>query len=74
MISGTRWWWRDAAFTIDVLTDGRLQLGLGAGHMQSEYDAIGLRFDSTGRRLAEAVTIVKGLLEGQRSHAGRHYQ
>jgi probable F420-dependent oxidoreductase len=67
---------REAA-TVDLLTDGRLQLGLGAGHMQSEYDQAGLRFDA-GRtrveRLAEAVTIVTGLLKGEQvTFAGRHY-
>jgi probable F420-dependent oxidoreductase len=67
---------REAA-TVDLLTEGRLQLGLGAGHMQSEYDQAGLRFDA-GRtrveRLAEAVTIVTGLLTGEPvTFAGRHY-
>jgi len=68
---------REAA-TVDLLTDGRLQLGLGAGHMQSEYDQAGLRFDAGGirvERLAEAVTIVKGLLTGAPvTFAGQHYQ
>src|SRR6266849_5623065 len=68
---------REAA-TVDLLTDGRLQLGLGAGHMQSEYDQAGLRFDAGGirvERLAEAVTIIKGLLTGAPvTFAGRHYQ
>src|SRR5919106_1197347 len=35
---------REAA-TIDLLTDGRLELGLGAGYMQSEYEQAGLPFD-----------------------------
>ena len=68
---------REAA-TADVLTGGRLQLGLGAGHMQSEYDAAGLRFDAGGARvdrLAEAVTIIKGLLEGRTvTFTGRSYR
>jgi probable F420-dependent oxidoreductase len=68
---------REAA-TTDLLTDGRLDLGLGAGHMQSEYDQAGLRFDpgvTRVERLGEAVTIVKGLLRGEQvSFAGRHYQ
>ncbi len=67
---------REAA-TVDLLTDGRLTLGLGAGHMQSEYDQAGLGFDKgTIRvdRLAEAVAIIKGLLSGERVlFAGRHY-
>jgi probable F420-dependent oxidoreductase len=68
---------REAA-TADVLTGGRLQIGLGAGHMKSEYDAAGLRFDAGGARvdrLAEAVTIIKGLLEGQAvTFTGRSYR
>src|SRR5919201_2143731 len=68
---------REAA-TVDLLTDGRLQLGLGAGHMQSEYDQAGLRFDAGStrvERLAEAVSIVKGLLKGEQvTFAGRHYR
>jgi probable F420-dependent oxidoreductase len=58
---------REAA-TVDVLTDGRLQLGLGAGSIKSEYDEAGLGFDPGGtrvERLSEAVTIIKGLLNGE---------
>jgi len=68
---------REAA-TVDLLTDGRFDLGLGAGHMESEYDQAGLRFDPGGtrvERLAEAVTIIKGLLGGEQvTFAGRHYR
>ena len=68
---------REAA-TADLLTEGRLQLGLGAGHMQSEYEQAGLDFDAGGirvERLAEAVTIIKGLLNGEQvTFAGRHYR
>src|SRR5882757_1948189 len=68
---------REAA-AVDLLTDGRLQLGLGAGSIKSEYDQAGLRFD-TGRvrveRLAEAVTVIKGLLRGEEvTFSGAHYQ
>src|SRR5216684_9005890 len=68
---------REAA-TIDLLTEGRLQLGLGAGNLRSEYYQAGLGFDRGGtrvERLAEAVTIIKGLLKGEEvSFAGRHYR
>ena len=68
---------REAA-AVDLLTDGRLQLGLGAGSIQSEYDQAGIRFDPGGirvERLAEAVTIIKGLLRGEQvAFAGRHYR
>ncbi len=40
------------AGTIDLLTDGRLQLGLRAGHMKSEYDQAGLSYDAAGTRIA----------------------
>ena len=52
---------REAA-TVDLLTDGRLELGLGAGHVKSEYEQSGLRFDLGGarvERLAEAAVIIK---------------
>ena len=68
---------REAA-TVDLLTDGRLQLGLGAGHMQAEYDQTGVRFEAGGTRvdrLAEAVAVVKGLFTGEAvTFAGRHYR
>jgi len=68
---------REAA-AVDLLTDGRLQLGLGAGSIKSEYDEAGLPFAS-GRvrveRLAEAVTVIKRLLNGEAvTFAGQHYQ
>src|SRR5260370_31251511 len=68
---------REAA-TVDLLTDGRLQLGLGAGSIKSEYDEAGLRFDAGKirvERLAEAVAIIKRLWSGERvNFAGRHYR
>ena len=68
---------REAA-AIDLLTDGRLQLGLGAGSIKSEYDEAGMRFDA-GRvrveRLAEAVAVIKTLLRGDEvNFSGAHYQ
>jgi probable F420-dependent oxidoreductase len=68
---------REAA-TVDLLTEGRLQLGLGAGHMRSEYDQAGLSFETGGtrvERLAEAVTVIKGLLDREQvTFAGRYYR
>ncbi len=68
---------REAA-TLDVLSDGRLELGLGAGHMQAEYEQAGLGFDPGAtrvERLAESVVIVKRLLEGEAvTFTGRHYR
>ncbi len=53
------------AATLDLVSDGRLELGLGAGWMKSDYDEAGIDYDKPSvriRRLGEAVTIVKGLL------------
>ena len=68
---------REAA-VVDLLTDGRLEHGLGAGRAEPEYREAGLRFDPGAtrvERLAETVAIVKGLLKGDEvSLAGRHYR
>jgi probable F420-dependent oxidoreductase len=68
---------REAA-TVDLLTDGRFQLGLGAGSIRSEYEEAGLGFNRGAtrvERLAEAMTVIKRLLAGdQVSFTGRHYR
>jgi probable F420-dependent oxidoreductase len=68
---------REAA-TIDLLTDGRLELGLGAGHAAPEYAEIGLEFDSARvrvARLAESVQLLRRLFDGEEvTFAGTHYQ
>jgi probable F420-dependent oxidoreductase len=67
---------REAA-ALDLLTDGRVEVGLGAGHMEAEYEQIGLRFDPNAvrvERLGEAVGIVKRLLAGEEvTFSGDHY-
>ncbi len=66
------------AATIDVLSGGRLELGLGAGWMRTDYDAAGIALDRAGvriDRLAEAVTVITALLEGDEVHfEGEHYR
>ena len=68
---------RDAA-VVDLLTDGRLELGIGAGHMKHEYDGAGLAFDPPQvrvARMAEAATIIRGLLAGDEvTMHGDHYR
>ncbi|UXA20518.1 TIGR03621 family F420-dependent LLM class oxidoreductase [Mycobacterium sp. SMC-4] len=63
---------------VATLSDGRFELGIGAGHMKSEYDAAGLRFDD-GRvrvsRLVESVPIIRALLDGAAvDMEGEHYR
>jgi probable F420-dependent oxidoreductase len=64
--------------TIDYLSGGRFELGLGAGWMRAEYEQMGLELDKPGtriERLAEAVQVIRGLLaENLFTHAGDHYQ
>lgn len=68
---------REAA-AVDLLTDGRLELGLGAGHAEPEYVQAGIRFDPAAtrvERLAEAVAVIRGLLDGEElEFEGRHYR
>ena len=63
--------------SLDVLSEGRLDVAIGAGWNQAEYDAIGLPFDPGPvrvGRLVEAVAVLKGCFaEGPFSHAGDHY-
>jgi probable F420-dependent oxidoreductase len=52
------------ASLLDVVSDGRLVLGLGAGWMTTDYEAAGIPLDPPGVRIsrfAEALTVVKGL-------------
>jgi len=50
-----------SAMTIDLLSDGRLEFGLGAGWLQDEYAAIGLPFDPPGVRIDRLADVVQGV-------------
>jgi probable F420-dependent oxidoreductase len=67
---------KDAA-TIDVLSRGRLELGIGAGWMKDEFDMAGIAYERPGVRiekLDEALTILDVLLRGQECNfEGKHY-
>ncbi|MGI9148977.1 MAG: TIGR03621 family F420-dependent LLM class oxidoreductase [Chloroflexota bacterium] len=67
------------AATVDVMTSGRLELGLGAGWLQSDYDKTGLPFDPPAERLerlSEAVQIVKKFFTEAETvtFSGKHYR
>jgi probable F420-dependent oxidoreductase len=66
------------AATIDMLSDGRLELGLGGGWLKADYDVSGVPFDPPAlriERLEEAVTLIKRLYGDEPvTFAGRHYQ
>ena len=55
------------AATIDVLSGGRFELGLGAGWMTSDYERTGIAFDPAGtriERMGEALTVIDQLWSG----------
>src|SRR5713226_312274 len=63
--------------TLDVLSGGRFEFGLGAGWMGSEYAQVGLPFDAPGTRIdrfEEALRIFKGLFAAEPlTFTGKHY-
>jgi probable F420-dependent oxidoreductase len=62
--------------TIDLLSEGRLEIGLGAGWITSEYEAMGIRFDRPGERIARLGEVVdllrKAYAGGQLDFVGAH--
>lgn len=63
--------------TIDVLSGGRLEVGLGAGWMIDDYEQAGIPYDRPGVRIdrfVEGLAVIKGLFaEGPFSFEGEHY-
>lgn len=67
-----------AATNVDLLSHGRLDLGLGAGWYEDEYRAFGYEFEAVGDRmeiLEESVAVIAELLgEGPSTFEGRRFQ
>ena len=63
--------------TLDLLSGGRLEIGIGAGWNEPEYRAIGMPFESVPirvERMKEAVAVLKGCFaDGALSYEGRFY-
>jgi len=63
--------------TMDLLSDGRLEIGIGAGWMLSDYEQSGIAYDRPGVRIdrfVEGLAIIKGVMgDGPFDHAGEHY-
>jgi probable F420-dependent oxidoreductase len=68
---------RDIA-TLDVLSGGRVEFGLGAGWMTTDYEQSGIPLDPPAvrvDRMEEAIQVFKGLFaDGAFSHEGEHYK
>ena len=66
------------AATLDLLSEGRTEIGLGAGWLESEYNAIGLDFDRPGLRidrLAETIEVLRQHMgDGEIDFSGKHMQ
>ncbi len=65
------------AATLDLLSGGRLELGLGAGWMETDYVASGIPYDRPGVRISrfiEGLKIIKGLFSDEPvNFSGKHY-
>ncbi len=65
------------AATLDVLSHGRFELGIGSGWLRAEYDRAGMPFDPPGvriDRLEESLRVLKGLFAGAPlTFSGKHY-
>jgi probable F420-dependent oxidoreductase len=60
---------------VDLISGGRLILGLGAGYAPEEFSAFGISIKERGRRLAEGAALLCRLwTEEHVSHAGRYYR
>lgn len=64
--------------TMDLLSEGRLEVGLGAGWRISDYEVSGIPFDPPGvriDRLGESIDLLKALWSGEPvHHEGRHFR
>ena len=67
-----------AAVTVDRLSGGRLEFGIGAGWAENEHTMLGLPFGTAGDRadrLEEALPIIRSLwTESRTTFTGKHYQ
>lgn len=68
---------REAA-TLDLLTGGRFELGLGAGYRRADYEGAGLEFSRASERVArlsESIDVVRQVWTGDSTrYSGAHYQ
>ena len=64
----------DAA-TIDILSHGRFELGVGVGYRPDEFKGLGLRAQDRGARMDEGLEIIRALWRGETvDYRGKHFQ
>jgi probable F420-dependent oxidoreductase len=60
--------------TLGLLTQGRVVLGAGAGWIREEFDTLGIRFETRGKRMEEMVAVMRRLWTGRMvEHHGEHF-
>ena len=63
--------------TLDLVSDGRVEFGIGAGWMRTDYEQSGIPYDEPGvriDRLTEALDVYEQLWAGEATFAGAHYR
>lgn len=60
--------------TLDVLTSGRVILGVGIGWLREEFEALGVPFEDRARRTEEAMAALRALWSDEETHEGKRFR
>ena len=61
--------------TLDILSGGRVRLGVGTGWQRSEYEALQENYDNRGARMNEAIDVLRAYWRDEHvNYDGEHYQ
>jgi probable F420-dependent oxidoreductase len=65
----------ETVVTVDRLSGGRVDVGVGLGHRDMEFDGLGIRRATRGARMDEALDVLRAAWSGRPwSHTGRHFR
>ena len=60
--------------TLDALSGGRVELGVGVGWLEEEFDALGIPFSERGTRTDESIEVLRALWDGDHAdYRGTHF-
>lgn len=60
--------------TLDILSNGRVMLGIGSGWLKEEFESLGVDFHTRGARTDEAIQVMRALWrENEASFRGKHF-